>query len=195
MRQGTRPPGPLSWLHFISLADDFPFNIRGRILERFKANPYLKNNNSFRRLFRLWGPFLERQENFSGRRQILWSKPVAVWQFIAHKPVSFASLTDSFIMSFSELLEPWSWMQTRQTCCPWNTKQLFGAEKLSGLSRNRPQICECTLKMILKLVHSQEDLTHFLNGKKTLSFWKCLTGRRLTNYHLVWNLELGQTLF
>ena len=115
MRQGTRPPGPLSWLHFISLADDFPFNIRGRILERFKANPYLKNNNSFRRLIRLWGPFLERQENFSGRRQILWSKPVAVWQFIAHKPVSFASLTDSFIMSFSELLEPWSWMQTRQT--------------------------------------------------------------------------------
>ena len=118
MRQGTGPPGPpgpLSWLHFISLADDFPFNIRGRILERFKANPYLKNNNSFRRLIRLWGPFLERQENFSGRRQILWSKPVAVWQFIAHKPVSFASLTDSFIMSFSELLEPWSWMQTRQT--------------------------------------------------------------------------------
>ena len=38
----------------------------------------------------------------------------------------------------------------------------------------------------------------FLNGKKTLSFSKCLTDRRLTNY-LVWNLERGfergQTLF
>ena len=36
-------------------------------------------------------------------------------QFLAHKPVNFASLTNSFYLSFSELLEPWSWMQTLQT--------------------------------------------------------------------------------
>ena len=36
-------------------------------------------------------------------------------QFLAHKPVNFASLTDSFIVSFSKLLKLWSWMKTRQT--------------------------------------------------------------------------------
>ena len=34
---------------------------------------------------------------------------------VAHKPVNYASLTDSFITSFSKLLKRWSWMQTRQT--------------------------------------------------------------------------------
>ena len=38
-----------------------------------------------------------------------------VAQFLAHKPVNFASLTDSFIVSFSKLLKLWSWMKTRQT--------------------------------------------------------------------------------
>ena len=37
-----------------------------------------------------------------------------VAQSLAYKPVNFASLTDSFITSISKLLEPWSWMQTRQ---------------------------------------------------------------------------------
>ena len=35
-----------------------------------------------------------------------------VAQFLAHKPVNSASLTDSFIVSFSKLLKLWSWMQT-----------------------------------------------------------------------------------
>jgi len=43
------------------------------------------------------GPFLERPGN------------------LAHKPVNFASLTDSFISSFSKLLKLWPWMQTRQS--------------------------------------------------------------------------------
>ena len=35
-------------------------------------------------------------------------------QFLAHKAVSFASLTDSFIVSLSKLLKLWSWMKTQQ---------------------------------------------------------------------------------
>ena len=38
-----------------------------------------------------------------------------VAQFFALKPVNFALLTDSFIVSFSKLLKLWSWMQTRRT--------------------------------------------------------------------------------
>ena len=62
------------------------------------------------------GPFLERPRNFLGPKanfkiRICWIGA----QFLAHKPVNFASLTDSFIISFSKLLEPWSWMQTRNS--------------------------------------------------------------------------------
>ena len=35
-------------------------------------------------------------------------------QFLAHKTVNFASLSDSFIVSFSKLLKLWSWMKTQQ---------------------------------------------------------------------------------
>ena len=55
--------------------------------------------------------FSKGPETFHARRQILKSKTFLA----AHKPVNFASLTDSFIISFSKLLEPWSWMQTWQT--------------------------------------------------------------------------------
>ena len=57
-----------------------------------------------------WGSFLERPGNFSGPK----ANPIVKtgWiagQFLAHKPVNFASLTDRFILiSFSKLLEPWS---------------------------------------------------------------------------------------
>ena len=62
------------------------------------------------------GPFFERPRNFLGPKanfkiRICW----IVAQFLAHKPVNFPSLTDSFIISFSKLLEPWSWMQTRNS--------------------------------------------------------------------------------
>ena len=36
-------------------------------------------------------------------------------QVLAHKPVNFASWTNTFYLSLSELLEPWFWMQTLQT--------------------------------------------------------------------------------
>ena len=36
-------------------------------------------------------------------------------QVLAHKPVSFASLTYSVTVLFSKLLKLWSWMQTQQT--------------------------------------------------------------------------------
>ena len=78
------------------------------------------------------GPFLERPGNFSGAKANFEIKTCwIVAQFLAHKPDSFASLTDSFIVLFSKLVKLWSWMQTR----PANIKQLFGPEKLSRLSR------------------------------------------------------------
>ena len=55
--------------------------------------------------------FSKGPETFQVRRQILKSKKFLA----AHKPVNFASLTDSFIISFSKLLEPCSWMRTWQT--------------------------------------------------------------------------------
>ena len=55
-----------------------------------------------------------------------------VAQFLAHKPVNSALLTDSFILSFSKLLKLWSWMQTRQTQI-----QLSGPRKVTGTSEKR----------------------------------------------------------
>ena len=62
------------------------------------------------------GPFLERACDFSGPKanveiKICW----IVARFLTHQPVNPASLTDSFIVSFSKFLKLWSWMQTRQT--------------------------------------------------------------------------------
>ena len=63
------------------------------------------------------GPFLERPGNFSVPKanfkiQTFW----IVAQFLARKPVNFASLlTDSFIVLVSKFLKVWTWMQTRQT--------------------------------------------------------------------------------
>ena len=66
-----------------------------------------------------WDPFLGRPDNFSGPKANFEIKTSWIAaKFQAHKPVNFASLTDSFIMSFSKLLKLWSWMQTRQT---WNS--------------------------------------------------------------------------
>ena len=52
---------------------------------------------------------------FPVRKQILKSKPVELWQFLAHKPFNFASLTDGFLSSFLKSLKLWSWLLTRQT--------------------------------------------------------------------------------
>ena len=77
------------------------------------------------------GLFLERPGNFSDHKANFKSKPIRiVAQFLAQKPVSFASFINSFIVSFSKLLKLWSWMK--------NTKQLSAPEKLPGLSRKGP---------------------------------------------------------
>ena len=78
------------------------------------------------------GPFLERPENFLGPKASFKVKTCSILaQLLPHKPVNFASLTDSFITSF-KIIET--------LILDANTKQLFGAEKLSGLSRIRPLV-------------------------------------------------------
>ena len=62
------------------------------------------------------GPFLERLGNFSSPKANFKLKTGwKVAQFLAHKPLNFASLTDTFIVSFSKLLKLWYWIPTRQT--------------------------------------------------------------------------------
>ena len=59
--------------------------------------------------------FLERPGKFSGAKANF--KITTCWivaQFLAHKPFNFVSLTDSFIVLFSKLLDFWSWMQTQK---------------------------------------------------------------------------------
>ena len=62
-------------------------------------------------VFRARGLFLEKPGNFRGRRQIFKIKTCwTVAQFLAHKPVNFALLTDSFIVPLLKFLKLWSWM-------------------------------------------------------------------------------------
>ena len=62
------------------------------------------------------GPFHESTENFLGPKENFEIKNSwIVAQFLANKPVNFASLTDSLIVSLSKLLKLWYWMQIRQT--------------------------------------------------------------------------------
>ena len=57
------------------------------------------------------GPFLERPGNFSGPKANFKFKTCWIAaQFLAHKPVNFASFTDSFIVSLSKVLKLWSSM-------------------------------------------------------------------------------------
>ena len=80
-------------------------------------------------------PFLERPGNFSDSKanfniQTCWK----VARFLAHRPVNFASLSDSFIVLFSILWKLWSNVNANTK----NTKQFSWTENLPGLSRNRP---------------------------------------------------------
>ena len=50
-------------------------------------------------LFRAWGPFLERPGKFSGPKAN-FKITVIIAQFLAHKPVNFASLNVSFLVLF-----------------------------------------------------------------------------------------------
>ena len=78
------------------------------------------------------GQFLESPGNFSNPEANI--KVQACWiaaEFLAHEPVSFASIIDSFILLFLKSLKLWSWI---------NAKQLSGPEEFPGLSRNRPRV-------------------------------------------------------
>ena len=68
-------------------------------------------------LVRAWGDFSDPKANLEIKTRWI------VVQFLAHKPFNFASLTDSFIVSFSKLLKLWSWMQT------WQTSNSFSGPK------------------------------------------------------------------
>ena len=85
---------------------------RPRNVEKTKARLITNSNGSCSSR----GPFPERLGNVSGSKANFKIKTYwIVSQFLAHKPVKFASLTDSFVVSFSKLLKLWSWIQTRQT--------------------------------------------------------------------------------
>ena len=84
-------------------------------------------------LFRPGAP-LERPRNFSGpEANFKITTCLMVAQFPAHKPVSFASLNDSFLVSFLKIIE--TFILNANTT---SLKHLSGPEKFRGLSRNRP---------------------------------------------------------
>ena len=79
-----------------------------------------------------WGPFFERPGNFSGPKGNFAIKTCYIAaQFLAHKPVNFASFTNSFIVLHILKI-------TETLILNANTKQLSGPEKLRRLSGNRP---------------------------------------------------------
>ena len=56
--------------------------------------------------FHNWGLFLKGSSKFSGQKANIEIKACGiVLQFLAHKPVNFALLVDSFIVSFSKFLK------------------------------------------------------------------------------------------
>ena len=80
------------------------------------------------------GPFLERPGNFSGPKANFEIKTCwIVAQFLAHKPVNSASLTDTFIVSFSRLLK----LMVSLIANTANIKELFGSEKVIGSFEKR----------------------------------------------------------
>ena len=90
-----------------------------------------------------------------------------VAQFLAYKPVNFASLTDSFYVLFSKLLKIWSWMQTQQT------KNSFPARKVT------------------ETFEKQSRLTFSLSDKRSGSEIRCCeTNLPVTQWH-VFRLQIG----
>ena len=112
-----------------------------------------------------WCPFLERPGNsspFRARRQLLNQDLLNSSQFLAHKPLSFASLNDSFIVSFSNLLEPLSWMQTRQTR---QTRNSFsGPKRYQDFWETVPWLAKTTLES-----HHAHELRQLLSNKFVLT--------------------------
>ena len=91
-----------------------------------------------------------------------------VAQFLAYKPVNFASLTDSFIVLFSKLLKLWSWMQTQLT------KNSFPARKVTETFEKQ-----------------SPDLTFSFSDKRSGSEIRCCeTNLPVTQWH-VFRLQIG----
>ena len=104
------------------------------LVVRLKGTRYYSLRHRWKLNF--WGPFLERPGNFSGPKANF--KITTFWkvaQFLSHKPVTFASLTDSFIVLFLKIIE--TLILNANTT---STKHLSGPEKFPGLSRNRPLV-------------------------------------------------------
>ena len=81
--------------------------------------------------WRLWGPFLESSDNFSGPKSNIQIEIKRIRVRVpASKLLHFVLLTDSFIMLDAKLLKPRSLMETETA---------YRARYLSGLSRNGPQ--------------------------------------------------------
>ena len=82
-----------------------------------------------------WDLFFERPGNFSGPKGNFAIKTCYIAaQFLAHKPVNFASFTNScIVVHILKITETLIWNANTT-----NTKQLSGPEKLPGLSGNRP---------------------------------------------------------
>ena len=71
---------------------------------------------------------LERPGNFSGPKTNFKIKTCWILaEFLAHKPVSFALLTDSSIVSFLKSLKRWSWI-----CKHGERKPAFWARTVTG---------------------------------------------------------------
>ena len=88
------------------------------------------------RQFVISGPFLQEPGNFSRPKahfEVKTCKLLIVAQFLAHKPVNFASLTDVFILPIFKITETLILNANTE-----NIKQLFGPEKLSGLRETGP---------------------------------------------------------
>ena len=110
---------------------------------RFK---YLISGPKSYRDFRESGPrapFLERPVNFSGRKANFKIKTSwIVAQFLAHKPVNVALLSDSFSYHFQNY---WNF---DLACKRGKHKQLFEPQQLPGLSRNGSQVTDITIMIL-----------------------------------------------
>ena len=88
------------------------------------------------RQFVIRGPFLQRPGNFSSPKanfEVKTCKLLIVAQFLAHKPVNFASLTDVFILPIFKITET-----LILNAKHGKQKTAFRARKVIGTSRNGP---------------------------------------------------------
>ena len=110
-----------------------------------------------------WSLFLESLRNFSGPKdnfsiKICW----ILAQFLAHKPVNFASWTVSFIALFWKIMKLWSWSKP-----PANAKQLSGPrgpfhespDNFSGLKSCFTFAFRIKVSIILKTIQWNYNLT------------------------------------